>query len=86
MFVPSQVSRRLVNRSRGSIQEPKMATDQTVVHIGENSPEKIAYTLFHDVLSAEGAYNGQRVDRAYILDTYAECLKAAKGHRVPKER
>ena len=63
--------------------------DKPVVHIGESSPEKIAYTLLHDVMTAEkktlvmhrqeGGIT--QADRKYLLDTYAECLAAAQGRR-----
>jgi hypothetical protein len=50
-----------------------MAVD-TVVHIGENSPEQVAFKLFHEVASAEAGR--AQIDRKWILDTYAECLMA----------
>jgi hypothetical protein len=56
-----------------------MATDKTVVHIGENSPERIAFLLFHEVVNAEGM---ERADRAYILNTYVDCINAVKGIRL----
>jgi hypothetical protein len=43
--------------------------DQPVVHIGENSPEAIAYKLFHLLESAD------ETNRKKALDIYAECLK-----------
>jgi hypothetical protein len=66
-----------------------MAESAPVVHIGENSPEHVAFrlmetvmgverkSLYHDDLSA----GWSTADRKYILDTYAECLHAAKGYR-----
>jgi hypothetical protein len=54
-----------------------MASDNTVVHIGENSPEQVAYKLMHDVFAHE---NHQKLTREIILDTYAECLRTV---RVP---
>jgi hypothetical protein len=61
--------------------------DNTVVHIGENSPEQVAYKLMQDVMQAEkrshasdGGNNGwQRADRAYMLSTYYECLRTVQG-------
>ncbi len=55
--------------------------DEAVVHIGENSPEEVAYKLFRCIGAAEGktAFNGvpqKGTDRKWILDTYAECLLA----------
>ena len=56
-----------------------------VVHIGENSPEQVAYRLLHDIARVEDKLthpsedNPQRTaDRKYILDTYAECLMAVR--------
>lgn len=61
--------------------------DQTVVHMGENSPEHVAYTLFEHVARVEGMVlvKGGVADRKWILDTYSECLIAVKnpGARHP---
>lgn len=57
--------------------------DETVVHIGENSAEQVAYKLLNDVIAAEEyRYRSMSKDgeaRAYILDTYAECLQAVRS-------
>lgn len=59
--------------------------DQAVVHIGENSPEQVAYRLTRDIMIAENRQLGEggkaRVDRKWLLDTYGECLQAVKGYR-----
>ena len=60
--------------------------DQTTVHIGENSPHQVAYKLYRDIMMTEGkslrAEESQaKVNRKYILDTYAECLSAVGGYR-----
>lgn len=60
--------------------------DNTVVHLGENSPEQVALKLLTMVAHSEkkglfGTTAGDLADRQYILDTYAECLSAVKGHR-----
>jgi hypothetical protein len=59
---------------------------EPVVHIGENSPEQIAWKLFHDIAAVEGkalhqspAPNQQPADRKWILDTYAECIRAVRS-------
>ena len=55
--------------------------EQTVVHIGENSPEQVAYKLMKDIANVEGKvlYKDQNsADRQWILDTYAECLQAVR--------
>ena len=63
------------------------------VHIGENSPEEVAYKLLAHIAHAEGFYLASApgkvtpASRKFILDTYAECLLAVKGHRVlPSDR
>jgi hypothetical protein len=59
--------------------------EEAVVHVGENSPEQVAFKLFHEVVSAEGPALGAKggVNRKWILDTYAECLLAV---RLPSHR
>lgn len=64
-------------------------TDKTVVHMGENSPEKVAFDLMELVAQVEKKsrfFEGLKpgyvtMDRKWILDTYAECLTAVKGYR-----
>ena len=58
--------------------------DNTAVHIGENSPEQVAYKLMERVASAEDKHfigSNKNTDRAWILDTYTECFQAVKGYR-----
>ena len=59
----------------------------TTVHIGENSPEKVALDLLQKVMSVEGKALttdfGEVPDRKWLLDTYAECLLAVT---VPEGR
>ena len=45
--------------------------DQTVVHIGENSPEYVAYKLMLDVMRMEGKDLRSKDE---ILNLYADCL------------
>jgi hypothetical protein len=66
-----------------------MADTNTVVHIGENSPEQVAFKLLHEVAKAEdvtlvgtGSGRGKAPDRAWLLNTFAECLHAARGYRT----
>lgn len=47
----------------------------SIIRIGENSPEFIGYKLMHDVAAIE---DGVRRDRKWLLDTYAECLSAVR--------
>ena len=53
--------------------------ENTTVHIGENSPQQVAYKLLEIIASNEGKtlrYDGDKAsaDRKWLLDTYAECL------------
>jgi membrane-anchored protein YejM (alkaline phosphatase superfamily) len=57
----------------------------TVVHVGEDSPEHVAYTLMRDIARVENkildASEGQLekvANRKWILDTYAECLTVVR--------
>jgi len=61
-------------------------SDRTTAHIGENSPEQVAYKLLVLVGKSETKINGSHdpingADRKWLLDTYAECLRAVKGNR-----
>lgn len=65
-----------------------MPADSTTVHIGENSPEQVAYKLMRDVANVEGkAFHknptggNTAADREWILNAYADCLRAVHGHR-----
>jgi hypothetical protein len=40
-----------------------------------NSPEGVAYQLFKDIIALEGA---APADRAALLATYGECLRAVR--------
>ena len=64
-----------------------MAGDNTVVNLGENSPEQVAFKLLQLVANAEKKQlqsvmsASANSDRKWILDTYVECLQAVKGSR-----
>jgi hypothetical protein len=55
----------------------------------EGTPEAIALDLLKIITNVEGKDLGSagsnKADRAWILDTYAECLQATTGRRPPKE-
>lgn len=62
-----------------------MAGEQ-VVHIGENSPEQVAYRLFHHIVDVEDkklhASRDQAskvADRKWILETFAQCMNAVRN-------
>jgi hypothetical protein len=62
-------------------------TDQTVLHIGENSPEHVAFKLMEIIAAAESkelrsvVAGPPKIDRTWLLDTYAECLRVTRGLR-----
>ncbi len=64
--------------------------DAPVVHIGENSPEYVAWKLLHEIASMErkatsakpSGEGWQPAGRQWWLDTYAECLYTVKGFRT----
>jgi hypothetical protein len=55
--------------------------DNIIVHIGENSPEQVAYKLMERVMAIEGK-QGTQLNRKYVLDTYAECLETVARSRT----
>lgn len=60
--------------------------DSTTVHIGENSPEQVAYKLMHNIANAEKVnLQGSAVNssREWILKTYMQCLMAVKTPQYP---
>ncbi len=56
-----------------------------VVHINENSPEQIALRLMNQVMIAEKK-KSDVTTRKYLLDTYAECLRAVKNPTSRKSK
>jgi hypothetical protein len=50
--------------------------DAPVVHIGENSPEGVAYKLMYLIRSSNTKESPK--DKDGILDLYAECLNAVR--------
>lgn len=63
-------------------------TDIPVLHIGDGSPEQIAFRLLMIIGQSEGksldasGYAKPDVTRKWLLDTYAECLDATRGSRI----
>ena len=65
---------------------------RSVVHVAERSVEYVAYQLLKHVASVEkkvfhtNTEGGTHVaaDRAWILDTYIECLDTVSGRRARK--
>jgi hypothetical protein len=67
----------------GSAPECVAMADEAVVHIGENSPEYVAFLLMRVIADVEGVklYGGDRqaAQRQWVLDTYAECLRTVRA-------
>jgi len=59
--------------------------DTTTVHIGENSPEQVAFKLLETISHLEGKDVGgkgaSKPDRAYVLKLFHECLHVVKGYQ-----
>jgi hypothetical protein len=57
-----------------------------IVHVGENSPEQVAYKLFSHIADVEKktlAGPDVNVSREWILRTYAQCLRTVNSpHNV----
>ena len=55
--------------------------DESVVHIGENSPEQVAFKLLPFVTNSEGFNLSGRENkptREWILTAYAQCLHTVR--------
>ncbi len=63
-----------------------MSDAKPSVHIGDNSPEEVAFKLMHQIARLEGramTFDGKTpADRQWLLDTYSECLSAVRGGRA----
>jgi hypothetical protein len=62
--------------------------DQTTVHMGENSPEQVAYKLMGIIAQAEKVnLTGVSVNsnRQWILKTYMQCLVAVRTPHYPDD-
>jgi hypothetical protein len=63
-------------------------SEKPVVHIGENSPEEVAFRLFKMIADVEkkATYGSMgdlspgwtTADKSYILKTYGECISAVR--------
>jgi hypothetical protein len=60
--------------------------ETSIIHVGENSPEYVAFRLMEKIAASEGRIftdrpsgTQQSADRAWILSTYRECLSAVLG-------
>lgn len=56
--------------------------DEAVVHIGENSPEQVAYRLMREILLNVESKDYSDLDREAYLNTYAECLYTVQHPRT----
>jgi hypothetical protein len=58
-----------------------MADASTTVHLGENSPEEVAYRLLKGIALTEGKkvqFGLVIADRQWLLTTYTACINAVK--------
>ena len=55
-------------------------TGAPVVHIGENSPEQVAFKLFELIRRGDAQHGGKT--KKEMLDLYAECLNAVRNPHV----
>jgi len=64
-------------------------TDTAVVHIGENSPEEVAYKMMLLVGNVEGrdtyGHGTHPMTREWILKTYDQCLSVVRGASAQKQ-
>lgn len=58
------------------------AVADTIVYVGDNSPEFVAYRLMRRIMSVEDR-TSSNLTRKEILDTYRECLRAVRSPHDP---
>lgn len=59
-------------------------SDKAIVHVGENSPEQVAYKLMRDIAGTEGVglhSQDPNSNREWIIRTYCQCLAAVQHPR-----
>jgi hypothetical protein len=61
------------------------------LHIGDNSPEYVAYRLMLDIAKVEKkaltpSASCQTADRKWVLDTYAECLRTVRSPKRTEDK
>lgn len=67
-----------------------MADQPTVVRIGENSPEQVAYKLLQEIAKCENvvfysnARESRTATRKWILTTCGQCLRTVRAGAMPK--
>lgn len=58
-------------------------SEGAIVHIGENSPEEVAYKLMTLIAGAESrqlyGHGTNPVTREWVLKTYSQCLRVIRG-------
>ncbi len=63
-------------------------TSTSVLHVGENSPEQVAYKLMRDIGQAEGFFLNQpsrKPSREWLIKTYCACLLAVRAPAYPTD-
>jgi hypothetical protein len=65
------------------MQREESMADSAVVHIGENSPEQVAFKLMELIASVEAresyGHGDHPMTREWILRTYDQCLEVVRG-------
>lgn len=56
------------------------------IDLAGDSPELIAFALLRYLAQIEQQDDDIKLDRAWMLDAYAECLEAVKGSRPSTKR
>ena len=62
--------------------------DTSVVHIGENSPEQVAYKLMREIGLSQGyftVHKSQKPSPEWIIRTYSACLHAVRAPGYPQD-
>ena len=63
-------------------------TSTSILHIGENSPEQVAYKLMRDIGQAEGyflVHSSPKPSREWMIKTYCACLNAVRVPAYPND-
>jgi hypothetical protein len=72
------------SRCKKEMSKEEMKMTDPALHIGDNSPEYVAYRLMLDIAKVEKkaltpSASCQTADRKWVLDTYAECLRIVRS-------
>lgn len=63
-------------------------SDKSVIHMGENSPEQVAYKLMGQLARTDGytlGGMGEAPPREWIIKTFSACLMAIRAPGYPED-